>query len=293
MTKPTVVLSYTAQTHLADALVAAGLAVLAVPDIYDSPAGHAALRAIDSVRGHVVLVSEYYPRAARWMLAAKGIHRAAHNATAGAEAATQYVDVYGCSSPAEAARRVLDAAGAGGDGPPAASCLGGTGRLRDLRERLAPRWYPVIDYDRCANCLECAEFCLFGVYDVDAAGTAVVANADKCKPGCPACSRVCPAGAIIFPRYHGRGPIAGAAEGRPEQLDDEAARQAAKADMAAYTAGAPANRPWVWACPPRPQRPPAPAPRRRWNPSSTNWNRSTRSGTVPPRRFCRGAGVNS
>ena len=29
------------------------------------------------------------------------------------------------------------------------------------------RWYPVIDYGRCTNCLECLDFCLFGVYGVD------------------------------------------------------------------------------------------------------------------------------
>ena len=29
------------------------------------------------------------------------------------------------------------------------------------------RWYPVIDYSRCTNCLECIDFCLFGVYGVD------------------------------------------------------------------------------------------------------------------------------
>ena len=29
------------------------------------------------------------------------------------------------------------------------------------------RWYPVIDYSRCTNCMECLDFCLFGVYGVD------------------------------------------------------------------------------------------------------------------------------
>src|SRR5262249_50614691 len=29
------------------------------------------------------------------------------------------------------------------------------------------RWYPVIDYSRCTNCMECIDFCLFGVYGVD------------------------------------------------------------------------------------------------------------------------------
>jgi NAD-dependent dihydropyrimidine dehydrogenase PreA subunit len=69
---------------------------------------------------------------------------------------------------------------------------------------LAPagrRWYPVIDYSRCTNCLECLDFCLFGVYGVDSFERIVTENQDQCKKGCPACSRVCPQQAIIFPEY--------------------------------------------------------------------------------------------
>lgn len=69
---------------------------------------------------------------------------------------------------------------------------------------LAPagrRWYPVIDYNRCTNCLECLDFCLFGVYGVDSLERILVENQDQCKKGCPACSRVCPQQAIIFPEY--------------------------------------------------------------------------------------------
>ena len=63
------------------------------------------------------------------------------------------------------------------------------------------RWYPVIDYSRCTNCLECLDFCLFGVYGVDGLDRILVENQDSCKKGCPACSRVCPEQAIIFPDY--------------------------------------------------------------------------------------------
>lgn len=69
---------------------------------------------------------------------------------------------------------------------------------------LAPpnrRWYPVIDYSRCTNCLECLDFCLFGVYGVDKADRILVESQDNCKKGCPACSRVCPEQAIMFPEY--------------------------------------------------------------------------------------------
>jgi Pyruvate/2-oxoacid:ferredoxin oxidoreductase delta subunit len=63
------------------------------------------------------------------------------------------------------------------------------------------RWYPVIDYSRCTNCMECLDFCLFGVYNLDGAERITVENQDNCKKGCPACSRVCPEQAIMFPDY--------------------------------------------------------------------------------------------
>jgi MinD superfamily P-loop ATPase len=74
------------------------------------------------------------------------------------------------------------------------------------------RWYPVIDYSRCTNCMECIDFCLFGVYGVDSIERILVENQDQCKKGCPACSRVCPQQAIIFPEYKSAA-IAGADTG--------------------------------------------------------------------------------
>jgi NAD-dependent dihydropyrimidine dehydrogenase PreA subunit len=70
-----------------------------------------------------------------------------------------------------------------------------------LLQQPGRRWYPVIDYSRCTNCMECLDFCLFGVYGVDAQERILVENQDNCKRGCPACSRVCPEQAIIFPDY--------------------------------------------------------------------------------------------
>lgn len=69
-------------------------------------------------------------------------------------------------------------------------------------------WFPVIDYDRCTNCMQCLSFCLFGVYGVDDAQKIQVQNNDNCKTNCPACSRVCPEAAIMFPKYKA-GPING------------------------------------------------------------------------------------
>jgi NAD-dependent dihydropyrimidine dehydrogenase PreA subunit len=69
-------------------------------------------------------------------------------------------------------------------------------------------WFPVIDYDRCTQCLQCLSFCLFGVYGIDADHRIQVQNPEACKTLCPACSRVCPEAAIMFPKYQA-GPING------------------------------------------------------------------------------------
>ena len=65
-------------------------------------------------------------------------------------------------------------------------------------------WFPVIDYSRCTNCMQCLSFCLFDVYGVSADSKIQVQNQSNCKTECPACSRVCPEVAIMFPKYrHG------------------------------------------------------------------------------------------
>ncbi len=82
----------------------------------------------------------------------------------------------------------------------------------ELLQAPGRRWYPVIDYSRCTNCMECIDFCLFGVYGVDSTERLLVENQDNCKKGCPACSRVCPEQAIMFPDYK-TAAIAGAPVG--------------------------------------------------------------------------------
>ena len=69
-------------------------------------------------------------------------------------------------------------------------------------------WFPVIDYDRCTNCMQCLSFCLFGVYGLDEQHRIQAQNHENCKTNCPACSRVCPEAAIMFPKYKA-GPING------------------------------------------------------------------------------------
>ncbi len=89
--------------------------------------------------------------------------------------------------------------------------LGPLEKIEPLRidEEGSRRWYPVIDYSRCTNCMECIDFCLFGVYGVDNIETILVEQPDNCRKGCPACSRVCPENAIMFPQ-HKTPAIAGA-----------------------------------------------------------------------------------
>lgn len=64
-------------------------------------------------------------------------------------------------------------------------------------------WFPVIDRSRCTGCGTCADYCLFSVYKTDPKREAHervrIAAPLNCKTGCPACSRLCPTGALIFP----------------------------------------------------------------------------------------------
>ncbi|MCL2701405.1 MAG: ferredoxin family protein [Phycisphaerae bacterium] len=76
---------------------------------------------------------------------------------------------------------------------------GETPASRDMPGPEWPAWFPVIDRQRCTRCRKCLSFCLFSVYEF--AGDEVrVGRPANCKNNCPACARVCPARAIIFPK---------------------------------------------------------------------------------------------
>lgn len=86
-------------------------------------------------------------------------------------------------------------------------------------------WFPVIDRDRCEECGKCLDFCLFGVYAGNSSGAVEVRNPQNCKAGCPACARVCPQVAVIFPKY-AKAPVNG---GTITDLD--AAREKVAVDL--------------------------------------------------------------
>jgi NAD-dependent dihydropyrimidine dehydrogenase PreA subunit len=92
-------------------------------------------------------------------------------------------------------------------------------------------WFPVIDFNRCTNCMQCLSFCLFDVYGVTQDGKIQVQNESNCKTDCPACSRVCPEVAIMFPKYKA-GPING-----DEINSEDVRREAMKVDISALLGG--------------------------------------------------------
>lgn len=92
-------------------------------------------------------------------------------------------------------------------------------------------WFPVIDYSRCTNCMQCLSFCLFEVYGVSKEGKIQVQNHPNCKTECPACSRVCPEVAILFPKYR-HSPINGDAVNT-----EDIRREALKVDISALLGG--------------------------------------------------------
>ena len=92
-------------------------------------------------------------------------------------------------------------------------------------------WFPVIDYDRCTNCMQCLTFCLFDVYGVDDQKQIQVQKESNCKTDYPACSRVCPEVAILFPKYK-KGPING-----DVVREEDIQREAMKVDISTLLGG--------------------------------------------------------
>jgi MinD superfamily P-loop ATPase containing an inserted ferredoxin domain len=82
-------------------------------------------------------------------------------------------------------------------------------------------WYPVLDKTKCTECGKCHDFCLFGVYSIENKKIKVT-QPQNCKNNCPACARMCPSKAIIFPKYE-KSPINGGTDieetFHPDEMD--------------------------------------------------------------------------
>ncbi len=225
-----------AKRALEEAITAAllmepGLDVSVVPYLYDLDPQHTGRLFLESVQGDMVVLGWMYPRAAFWVLDRDGIKGQfgesqlrppdaededgepeppkGIGAVGVPERCIYCLDLrdHANHEPYVAEiRRIAQECRARHEAKAAANApLVQLGTPRFTPEQLLSqpnrRWYPVIDYSRCTNCMECIDFCLFGVYGVDALDRIAVENQDNCKRGCPACSRVCPEHAIIFPEF--------------------------------------------------------------------------------------------
>ncbi|WP_182864754.1 4Fe-4S dicluster domain-containing protein [Rhodopirellula sp. JC639] len=240
------------EQSIADAAsVLEGADVLVVPHLYDLPKGGESLEKLSELEGNLIVVSWIFPRAAHWVLDRNGVRGQFVPVAIGdaddedeesAEPAESDVDRVADLYPrpkrqihcidlkaeqslerfTEAIRGLvlgeddsqeMTSGDASSSGETSLPIVGG--QIVQVDETTSRRWYPVIDFSRCTNCMECVDFCLFGVYGVDAAETILVEQPDNCRKGCPACSRVCPENAIIFPQ-HKAPAIAGAETGGSE-----------------------------------------------------------------------------
>jgi len=174
---------------LVAALCAAGLPVLVVPHLYYLRADDEAVRRMNAHGGDLLVASRLHPRAALATLRALGV---------AADLQAWNVDAFESD---EMCAQTICAAVQAGQNPPTKPVV--------LCDAPTVRWYPVLDPERCTHCGQCVDFCLFGVYE-RREGRVTVVHPDNCKPGCPACARVCPAGAIMFPHYTDDPGIAGA-----------------------------------------------------------------------------------
>lgn len=170
-----------------------GVRVILVPHLYHLAQQSPLWGQLAALEGAVVCAAWLNPRPAEWVLSSHGVGGGRLRVFNLAEFAT-----------AEAAYGAVLAALEGGADETAEA-----GGLTELTEATSERWYPVLDASRCENCQHCLQFCLFGVYEL-VEGRVTATHPDLCKAGCPACSRICPAGAIMFPLYAKDEAVAGA-----------------------------------------------------------------------------------
>ncbi len=177
------------EDSLIQAAYEAGASVLVTSHLYHIPEDSETWRSVATLRGRVLLFTWLHARPMEWL--------ARRHALAADE--LQVFDLSSFASPdaaLDAVREYID------------SSTGGT--IEDVIDSTESRWYPIIDYSRCTSCGHCLQFCIFGTYELDAAGRVNAVYPDNCKPGCPACARICPNSAIMFALHPDDPAISGA-----------------------------------------------------------------------------------
>jgi len=175
-----------------------------IPHLYHISESSKLWKKLADHAGKAVLLCWIHPRPAKWLLRRHGI-------------ANEELTILNPSSFSDADAAVRAAVEAIQTEPGAdhiakrgTETVASPGAMERCEEPVDARWYPVMDGSRCINCQHCLQFCLFGVYDLNADGQVEVHNPDQCKMGCPACARICPQSAIMFPLYEKDAAIAGA-----------------------------------------------------------------------------------
>jgi NAD-dependent dihydropyrimidine dehydrogenase PreA subunit len=230
------------QKKLVEHLSARGnVVVFLSPHLYDLAMDGSGVELLRSVPGDMMVFAWLYPRATYWLLDAHkiggrlGLTSSVHEDDAQDSVPHRHgelrdrtiwcFDLRSYQKPETLLSEVDEILGAAtrrSEGRAEAN-----GKAVQVEESTKSRWYPVIDYQRCNNCMECLNFCLFGVFSLDEENRILVEQPDACRAGCPACSRVCPEGAIMFPQHKDPG-IAG---------DPTASRGGLKLDLSQLFAG--------------------------------------------------------
>jgi NAD-dependent dihydropyrimidine dehydrogenase PreA subunit len=216
-----------------------GVELVVLPHLYDLAPDGPGMQHLRSVPGNLIALCRLHPRAAYWILDAHGIKGRVDRSSfpadeppdtaptspgGGADVTADRtiwcLDLRTHDQPdpflAEIARMVGESTGEPATLTGRSRGVGGSeNRVEEVTHH---RWYPVVDYSRCQNCLECLNFCLFGVFGLDESQRLLVEQPDACRDGCPACSRVCPSRAIMFPQ-HTSPAIAGDPEAPVDALD--------------------------------------------------------------------------
>jgi NAD-dependent dihydropyrimidine dehydrogenase PreA subunit len=217
------------KTGVLERLTDANVEFEAVPDLCEMAArGDARLRELAAEPS--LRIAACYPRAVKWLFAAAGAELP--------EAETRVLNMR-TKTADEVAEGLIGDRQPGRDTAPKADpavvqalakSLDGSSNAPAGGKPWKP-WFPVIDYTRCTNCMQCLSFCLFDVYGVSTDKKIQVQNETNCKTDCPACSRVCPEVAIMFPKYR-HGPING-----DDVAAEDVRREAMKVDISALLGG--------------------------------------------------------